>query len=378
MQTKNLLADFTTGLRDLELIINLLKYFFLTLAFLTAVFVIFTAFELWKFAGTINGGVRLLFQYLFFLLPFIYLQLAPSAAMIAILATYVIKSRQNEIVTWTSAGQSVYRLLLPCFLLMLLLGFLNWEVQERILPQANQMQDRLREQIRSRGILANQSGKLWVATDKRIFSFELDDRASDNASGSLTNCSSGCAVKNLSIFEFGDDRAKLQAVYHVPRAVWKSDRIVFEGSVEKTFIAGSRNRTELTDGGELSETSNPFSEFRRKPSQMNVEELRAQIASSESEAERKGFFVALDKKYATFILPFVIALFTAPFALSLSRKGKVITIGYAIGLWLVFTGITNLFEQLGLNGTLAPSLVIWGPLMVFALIGIYLLSRVKT
>src|SRR6185295_9499383 len=107
------------------------------------------------------------------------------------------------------------------------------------------------------------------------------------------------------------------------------------------LISGSQNRTELTDGGELSETSNPFSEFRRKPSQMNVEELRAQIASSESEAERKGFFVALDKKYATFILPFVIALFTAPFALSLSRKGKVLTIGYAIGLWLIFTGFTN-------------------------------------
>jgi len=378
IQTKSLFADFTAGLRDLDLIINLLKYFFLTLAFLTAVFVIFTAFELWKFAGTTEGGVRLLFEYLFFLLPFIYLQLAPSAAMIAVLATYVIKSRQNEIVTWTSAGQSVYRLLLPCFVLMLLLGFVNWEIQERILPRANQIQDRLRDQIRSRGILANQSGKLWVATDKRIFSFELDDRASDNASGSLADCSSACAVKNLSIFEFGDDRAKLQAVYYVPRAVWKSDRIVFECSVEKTFISGGRNRTEVTEGGELGETSNPFSEFRRKPSQMNVDELRAQIATSESDAERKGFFVALDKKYSTLVLPFVIALFTAPFALSLSRKGKVVTISYAIGLWLVYTGATNVFEQLGLNGTLAPSLVIWGPLMIFAMLGVYLLSKVKT
>jgi lipopolysaccharide export LptBFGC system permease protein LptF len=35
--------------------------------------------------------------------------------MIAILATYVIKSRRNEIVTWTAAGQSIYRLLFPCF-----------------------------------------------------------------------------------------------------------------------------------------------------------------------------------------------------------------------------------------------------------------------
>jgi len=56
----------------------------------------------------------------------------------------------------------------------------------------------------------------------------------------------------------------------------------------------------------------------------------------------------------------------------------VVTISYAIGLWLVYTGATNVFEQLGLNGTLAPSLVIWGPLMIFAMLGVYLLSKVKT
>lgn len=378
IQTRNLFVDLTTGLRDLDLLINLLKYFFLTLGFLTAVFVIFTAFELWKFAGTIDGGLVMLAKYLFFLLPFIYLQLSPSAAMIATLATYVIKSRQNEVVTWMSAGQSVYRLLLPCFCLMLVLGFINWEIQERIYPGANQLQDQMRDRIRSRGILTNKSGKLWVATNQRIFSFELETDASDNASELLPICTPGCAVKNLSIFEFGDDRSKLQSVYHVPQAVWGRDRIVFSGDVEKTSISEGLSHTQITAGGELAEASNPFAEVRRKPSHMDVSELKAQIASSESEAERKSFFVALDKKYSTLILPFVIALFTAPFALSLSRKGRVVTVGYAVGLWLLFTGVTNVFEQLGLNGTLAPSLAVWGPLAMFSMLGVYLLSRIRT
>jgi LPS export ABC transporter permease LptF len=378
IQTRNFFVDLTTGLRDLDLTINLIRYFFLTLGFLTAVFIIFTAFELWKFAGAMDGGIVLLGKYLFFLLPFVYLQLSPSAAMIATLATYVIKSRQNEIVTWTSAGQSVYRLLLPCFVLMLVLGFVNWEIQERIYPHTNQIQDQLRDQIRSRGSLANRSGKLWVANSKRIFSFELDNNASDNELDPTPICSPGCAVKNLSIFEFTDDRAKLQAVYHVPRAVWESDRIVFTGDVEKTSIIEGRNKTDMLTGGELTEASNPFAEFRKKPSHMDAAGLKAQIASSESEVERKSFFVALDKKYSTLILPFVIALFTAPFALSLSRKGKVVTVGYAVGLWLLFTGVTNVFEQLGLNGSLAPSLSVWGPLAMFTMIGIFLLSKVKT
>jgi len=111
---------------------------------------------------------------------------------------------------------------------------------------------------------------------------------------------------------------------------------------------------------------------------MNVSELKEQIVSSESAAERRSFFVALDKKYSTLVLPFIIALFTAPFALSLSRKGRVVTVGYAVGLWLLYTGVTGVFEQLGLNGLLAPSLAVWGPLVIFSMLGLILLSRVRT
>lgn len=378
IQTRNFFVDLTTGLRDLDLAVDLLKYFLLTLGFLTAVFVIFTAFELWKFAGTIDGGIILLAKYLFFLLPFVYLQLSPSAAMIATLATYVIKSRQNEIVTWTSAGQSVYRLLLPCFVLMLILGFVNWEIQERVYPKANQIQDDLRDRIRSRGVLDNRSGKLWVANDKRIYSFVLDEGASDNDPAVISNCAATCAVKNLSIFQFNGTETKLQSVYRVSNAVWERDRIVFTGGVERTDISDGTGTITKSEGGELAEGSNPFAEFRRKPSHMDAGELKAQIASSESNAERRSFFVALDKKYATLILPFVIALFTAPFALSLSRKGRVVTVGYAVGLWLLFTGVTSVFEQLGLNGLLPPSLAVWGPLVIFSMLGLVLLSRVKT
>ena len=88
---RNLFVDLTAGLRDFDIVVNILKYYFLTLGFLGSVFVIFTAFELWKFAGAMDGGVSLLLKYLFYLLPFVYLQLSPSAAMIATLATYVIK-----------------------------------------------------------------------------------------------------------------------------------------------------------------------------------------------------------------------------------------------------------------------------------------------
>ena len=373
----NFFIDLTTGLRDFDVIINLLKYYFLSLGFLTAVFLIFTAFELWKFAGTIDNGIVLLIQYLLYLMPFIYLQLAPSSAMIATLATYVIKSRQNEIVTWTSAGQSVYRLLLPCMLFMILLGVFNWQLQERIFPRANQIQDDLRARIRSRGLMQNRSGKLWVANDRRIFSFELDSAASDNESA-IQLCVGECAVKNLTIYEFADDRARLQSVYRISSAGWERDRIVFKGEAEKIDLAEGKITKSVQQSGELAERSNPFAEARKKPSHLNTEETKLQIANSESDVEKRSFAVALEKKYTTPFLPFIIALFTAPFALSLSRKGKVATIGYAVGLWLLFMGVTSTFEQVGLNGSLPAAMAVWSPLMLFSMLGIYLLSKVKT
>ncbi|HTK39126.1 MAG TPA: LptF/LptG family permease, partial [Pyrinomonadaceae bacterium] len=192
--------------------------------------------------------------------------------------------------------------------------------------------------------------------------------ASDNAQ----------VVQNLTVYEFGGSGSRLSAIYTVPRAAWEKDRIVFLSNATKVELnAGRPVTTDIADG-ELVDDSNPFAETVKKPSYLTITETKDQIENSESEIEQRTFAVALEKKYSTLFLPFIIALFTAPFALSLSRKGKVMTVGYAVGLWLLFMGITNVFEQFGLNGFLAPALAVWTPLMLFAMLGIYLLSKVKT
>src|SRR5206468_1707262 len=60
LQPRNLFVDITTGIRDLDIALNLIKYFLLSFGFLAAVFVIFTAFDLWRSAGAIDGGTALL------------------------------------------------------------------------------------------------------------------------------------------------------------------------------------------------------------------------------------------------------------------------------------------------------------------------------
>ncbi|MCA1623333.1 MAG: LptF/LptG family permease, partial [Acidobacteria bacterium] len=356
-----------TGLLDFDIILTLLKYFLITFSFLTVIYLIFTAFELWKFAGELSNGVNLLLKYLFFLLPFIYIQLVPSALMIATLATFVIKSRQNEVITWTAAGRSVYRLLFPCFVLMIFFGLVNWELQERLLPKTNQIQENLRTQIRSKGVAANKDGKFWISSDNRIYTFNLQGDKRD----------SNQRVKNLTIFEFSSDSLELQTIYKSPEAIWEKDKVKLNKAEKITWTDGKINSLEVNNS-EISEQFNPFISLYKKPSYLNTQEIKRQIENIESDSEKRNYETVLEKKYTTLFLPFVITLFTAPFALSLQRKGKVVTIGYAVGCWLLFMGITSAFEQFGINGYISPKFSVWSPLLFFSVAGTFLVSKVKT
>ena len=376
----NLFVDLTTGLRDFDIASNLIKNFLLTIVFLAAIFLIFTAFELWRFAGMIDGGTGLLVRYLFYLLPFVYIQISASAAMIATLATYVIKSRNNEIVTWTSSGQSVYRLLLPCFLLATFLGGVNWIIQEQLLPNANQLQESTRSLIRNRGVPPASKGRRWVAMGNRIYSFESAENsgvifASDNETAD--RCNSNC-MRQPFILEFGANGERLQSLYRGAQAVWEDGKVKFSGPVEQSDLTGDVVRTRIGTEVEVPESIDPTGEIQVKPNQINSSGLKRQLESADSDIEQRSSAVALQRKYSTLLLPFITVFFTAPFALSLSRKGKAATIGYAVGLWLLFTGTSTVFEQFGLNGMLEPTVAVWAPMAVFALVGAYLLSRVRT
>ena len=368
---KRIYLNPATGILDFDIVSNLLKFFALAIGFLGSIYIIFTAFEMWRFAGTIDNGFSLLNSYLVYLIPNIYIQIAPSCLMIATLATFVIKSRQNEVVTWTAAGQSVYRLLLPCFLLMAAIGLINWQVQERILPKTNRVQDTLRTQIRNKGILKAKEGKFWVASGNRVYSFDLSEQ--DFARQRVTN---------LYVFEFAESAEKLKSFTRTDEAIWAKDKIELNGGAQKTiWLANDRiESTQLTAASEriLEATFNPFRQLYTKPNQLTASETAEKLAGAESESEKRMYAVALEKKYTTLVLPFIITLFTAPFALSLSRKGKAMTVGYAVGIWLLFMGITSTFEQFGLNGYVAAPVAVWSPLVLFTIIGIYLITKVKT
>jgi LPS export ABC transporter permease LptF len=363
-----LFTSWRTGIMDFDIMSNLVKYFFVTLTFLVITYLIFTVFELWKFVIGLQGGMNLLGKYLFYLFPYVFLQIVPSTLMIAILATYVIKSRSNEVVSWIAAGQSVFRLLIPCLLLMLVVGGVIWEIQERVVPFANREQDAIRQQIRGGLATLNSNGRFWVAGRNRLYSFTPEMKEPPDSATDLT------------VYEFDPSGEKLARILKAPRASWKDQAISLEGKVQSISWLGDKVNIEsfTMPANGLAEVENPFEQIYTKPMHLSAAETLERIRQTDSMAERRNLEVNLQRKYSTPFLPLVIMLFTAPFALSLGRKGRVLTVGLAIGVWLVFMALSNTFEQFGISGQLSAKLAVWNPLILFSIFGAYLLTRVRT
>lgn len=343
-----------------DIAISCLKFFLLTTTFLITIYLIFTAFELWKFAGTMDDGFKLLIEYLANLIPLAYLQIAPSCLMIAILVTLTLKSRQNEIIAWMNAGQSIYRITAPCFLIAITMGLVNLAIQETIAPETNKKQDILRSKIRSKNAFAIGKERIWIADKNKIYSF------------------SPIKQDNFYIFELENQTLKSAVI--AENAFLSEKKIILEGKAKKILIEDSSAQArELTDNERMiTETPDILEETYSKPTHLNIREVRDKINQSKSQTEKNLYKIAFEKKIATIAIPLVACILSIPFAFSPKGKRKTIHVGYAITIWLLFLWLSNVLEQMGLNSQLSPKMAVWSPIVIFTALGIALFSKTRT
>src|SRR5260370_20173365 len=125
-------------------------------------------------------------DYFWFLTPYLLYQLAPLAALVAILATLGIMSKNNEIVACKASGISLYRLAVPLLIAGLALAGSMIVLDDTFLPYANQRQDALRNQIKGRPPQTYKQPERWIfGQNSKIYNYDLFDPA-QNLFGGLT------------------------------------------------------------------------------------------------------------------------------------------------------------------------------------------------
>ena len=359
-------------LLDVSIVRTMVFSFFFGFLSLVLIFNVFTTFELWRFIATNRASMKLVAEYLFYLLPLVSVELLPGSVLVAALMTYALIARRREAVAWWASGQSVYRLMLPGLGFAVLIAGASWFIQERVMPPANVRQDSLRARIQGRSAqIAPGSERRWLlsADGSRIYSYGFDDRRQalikpwiyefDARGIELTRVTLGEEGKWLNANEFQITRAQW---FNLP----DDNSPVIAQSAEQLKISGV-------------DPPSVFKPTVDRPSQLSADRLSAYIKNLKDRgADTATLAVALQRKYAAPFGVIVMALIGMPLAISFGRKSTVVALCSAVAVSLAFWLVSGGFQQLGEHALLPPAPAVWTPIVIFACGGLYFISRVRT
>jgi LPS export ABC transporter permease LptF/LPS export ABC transporter permease LptG len=363
------IASFPT-LLDIGIVRTMILSFVFGFITLVLIFDIFTTFELWRFISANRASVKLVSEYLFYLLPLISVELFPGSVLVAVLLTYALIARRREAVAWWASGQSVYRLMLPGLAFAIVVAAGAWFIQERIMPQANVRQDSLRARIR--GNIAQMSAgaeRRWlVSTDgARIYSYDFDEQKQS-------------LIKPI-IYEFDDHQVELRRVINGEEGKWLSPS---QFQITKAnWISLDQPKVGIQSATQLEISGvDPPSAFKPtvdRPSQLDSAGLHEYVRALKARgADTAALTVALQRKYAAPFSVIVMALIGMPLAISFGRRSTVIALCSAVAVSLAFWLVSGGFQQLGEHALLPAAPAVWTPIVIFACGGLYFISRVRT
>jgi len=358
------------GLLDRSLLRAVFFNFMLAYVALLIIFLIFTLFELLRF---ISGSEwRLVLLYLLYLVPLASMSLVPVSLLVAVLVTYAILARRNEVVVWWASGQSLYRLSLPIILFSLLVSVALGFLQENILPQANRRQESYRAQIRGGLTRAmTPAGVQWLAVPgtQRLYSYKYGD----DEQSLLTPV----------IYEFDSEGIHLKRLISSGEGRWKAAGELELQSAEVMDIGrsntGGIHRAEkyaLTE----STPAQSFKPLLNKPSELNSSVLSNYIKTLKNVRpdELTSLRIALYRRSADVVTPVILALIGIPFGVFFGRRSAFWALGVALFIVLLLWGSTSAFQQLGNYRILPAALAAWAPPLIFTALGLILFSRART
>jgi LPS export ABC transporter permease LptG/LPS export ABC transporter permease LptF len=364
-------ASFPTLLDD-----YVLRDFFVYLGMILSAFlVLLLVFTLFELLGDIlrnQTPAMVVAEYLLNVAPYLLYTVAPLIMLLAVLITFGLMNRSNEITAIKATGTSIYRIVTPVLVAAAVLAAGLFFADQFYLPHTNKRQEALHNQIKGK------PPQTYLRPDRRwifgqhndIYYYQFFDPDRDQ-------------FANLTIFQLDPAFSIVQRI-HADRAHWADgmSRWIYEQGWQRSLhgaaIAGYRN-FDVSTFPELSESPSYFKKEVKQYSEMNYEELRRYIR----DLQQSGFDVVrlrvqLNKKLSFPLITLIMAVLAVPFSLSAAKKGAITGVAVAVGIAVVYTVVSRLFEAMGDLSQLPPALAAWSPDLIFTLVGAYLILKIPT
>jgi LPS export ABC transporter permease LptF/LPS export ABC transporter permease LptG len=365
-------ASFPTLLDD-----YVLRDFFVYLGMIVSAFLVlllvFTLFELLSDILRNQTPFIVVAEYLLNVSPYLLYSVAPLIMLLAVLITFGLMNRSNEITAIKATGTSIYRIVTPVLAAAAMLAAGLFFADQFYLPHTNKRQEALHNQIKGK------PPQTYLRPDRRwifgqhndIYYYQFFDPDRDQ-------------FANLTIFQIDPVSFAITQRIHAERAHWADSmsRWIYEQGWQRSLrgaaISTYRN-FEVSTFPELSESPSYFKKEVKQYSEMNYEELRRYIR----DLQQSGFDVVrlrvqLNKKLSFPLITLIMAVIAIPFSLSAAKKGAITGVAVAVSIAVVYTVVSRLFEAMGDLSQLPPALAAWSPDLIFALVGAYLILKVPT
>jgi lipopolysaccharide export system permease protein len=364
--------DFPTILDDM-----VLRDFFTYLGMIMAAFLtlmlVFTLFELLTDVMRNHISAWVVGDYLLNVCPYFIYNLAQYAVLLAVLITFGLMERSNEVTAIKATGISIYRIVFPVLIICVGLAASLFFFDQFYLPHANKRQDALRNQIKGKPAQTYlRPDRKWIFGEHfNIYYYQFFDADRDQ-------------FANISVFQFEPHTFAITQRIYAERAHWSevTQRWIYEQGWTRHLSGDSIenfHEFDVTAFPQFNEPPGYFKKEVKQSSEMSFEELRRYI----HDLQQSGFDVVrlrvqLQRKLAVPFVTLVMAVLAIPFSLSAGKRGAVTGVAVAVGIAGMYEVVSRLFESMGNLSQLPPGLAAWSPDLIFALLGAYLILKVST
>jgi LPS export ABC transporter permease LptG/LPS export ABC transporter permease LptF len=361
------------GLVDAYVLNTFLFYFLVLLASFVMMAHTFIFFELLSDIFSHGIAWNRVLTYHLFLTPKLIYDSAPMSVLVAVLVTFGILAKHNEITAMKACGVSLYRLAIPILLVSGMLSAGLFAFDHYYIPEANRIQDGILNEIKGRPVQTYlRPERKWIfGQGSRIYYYKYFDAAQNLMIG-------------VNVYELAPETFRLRRHISAESARWapSMNQWIFQNGWVRDFdgVAAVRYETyQATTFPDLSEPPGWFLKEVKQEKQLNFKELAGYIR----ELEQSGFDtvrlkVQFHKKFAVPVFALIMALISAPFAFLTGNKGALAPVGLSFGIAIAYWAFSRLFEEIGNLDQLPPALAAWSPDVLFTFAGLYLFTRMRS
>ena len=353
---------------DRYLIKEIIKYFGIVLIAATGIYLVVDFFEnVDKFLDAGLTVMRML-QFLQLKLPLIVAQITPVGILLAVLITFGLMNKNNEIIALKSGGMSIYYFIRPIFAVGLFVSILLFLLSEILVPVTiSKASDIYRIEVKKYTQTKGQKN-IWFKSHRCIAFISYFNPREKTISGITLN--------------YFDSQFKLERRVDAAKGEFRKDQWVFKDIMEQILnkktgsykIQFHQEKVEKIDF-----LPEDLQRVAKKSEEMSYKELLFYIQEVEAEGyDATPYRVDLHGKFALPVACLIICLIGVGITVrKISRHGFAVNIALGVLVIFLYWIIHSFCMSLGYGGMLPPVIAAWMSNFIFACLAAFSLLNAE-